>query len=71
MRSSDTPLPQHTAVNGRSAGYGIPPNHSYDTHTQGEENSGHFGIQVNVELCVKSHNSPFYQHCRVGYRIED
>ncbi|AQK86121.1 RNA-binding (RRM/RBD/RNP motifs) family protein [Zea mays] len=34
MRSSDTPLPQHAAVNGRNAGYGIPPNHSYDTHTQ-------------------------------------
>ncbi|AQK93638.1 uncharacterized protein [Zea mays] len=34
MRSSDTPLPQHTAVSGRSAGYGISQNHSYDTHTQ-------------------------------------
>jgi len=45
MRSSDTPLPQHTAVNGRSAGYGILPNHSYDTRSQGEENSGHFGMQ--------------------------
>ncbi|AQK86122.1 RNA-binding (RRM/RBD/RNP motifs) family protein [Zea mays] len=36
MRSSDTPLPQHAAVNGRNAGYGIPPNHSYDTHTQAQ-----------------------------------
>jgi splicing factor 3B subunit 4 len=45
MRSSDTPLPQHTAVSGRSAGYGISQNHSYDTHTQGEENYDHFGMQ--------------------------
>ncbi|KAG0518185.1 hypothetical protein BDA96_09G153700 [Sorghum bicolor] len=34
MRSSDTPLPQHTATNGRSTGYGISPNHSYDAHSQ-------------------------------------
>ncbi|XP_066365689.1 uncharacterized protein [Miscanthus floridulus] len=40
MRSSDTPLPQHTAVNGRSAGYGISPNHSYDTHSQAPASSG-------------------------------
>ncbi|XP_066362139.1 spliceosome-associated protein 49-like isoform X1 [Miscanthus floridulus] len=40
MRSSDTPLPQHTAVNGRSAGYGILPNHSYDTHSQAPDSSG-------------------------------
>ncbi|XP_062180210.1 uncharacterized protein LOC133884713 isoform X2 [Phragmites australis] len=34
MRSSDTPLSQHTVVNGRIAGYGISPNHSYDAHSQ-------------------------------------
>ncbi|CAL5095074.1 unnamed protein product [Urochloa decumbens] len=34
MRSSDTPVSQHTVVNGRIAGYGISPNHSYGTHPQ-------------------------------------
>ncbi|XP_004962002.1 uncharacterized protein LOC101777550 isoform X2 [Setaria italica] len=34
MRSSDTPSSQHTVVNGRIAGYGISPNHSYDSHSQ-------------------------------------
>ncbi|WVZ98652.1 hypothetical protein U9M48_044060 [Paspalum notatum var. saurae] len=38
-RFSDTPLPQHTVVNGRIAGLGVPPNHSYDTHPQ-EPSSG-------------------------------
>ncbi|TVU19473.1 hypothetical protein EJB05_35623 [Eragrostis curvula] len=33
MRPSDTPVSHHT-VNGRIAGYGISPNHSYDTHSQ-------------------------------------
>ncbi|CAN6332988.1 unnamed protein product, partial [Urochloa humidicola] len=33
MWSSDTPVSQHT-VNGRIAGYGISPNHSYGTHSQ-------------------------------------
>ncbi|KAL6619206.1 hypothetical protein ACP70R_034345 [Stipagrostis hirtigluma subsp. patula] len=33
VRSSDTPLSQHTVVNGRIAGYGISPN-SYDAHTR-------------------------------------
>ncbi|KAJ1254847.1 hypothetical protein BS78_09G153200 [Paspalum vaginatum] len=39
MRFSDTPLPQHTVVNGRIAGLGVPPNHSYDAHPQ-EPSSG-------------------------------
>jgi len=34
MRSSDTPASQKTVVNGRIAGYGISPSHSYDTHSQ-------------------------------------
>jgi len=34
MRSSDTPASQQTVVNGRIAGYGISPSHSYDTHSQ-------------------------------------
>ncbi|GJN14474.1 hypothetical protein PR202_gb01308 [Eleusine coracana subsp. coracana] len=34
MRSSDTPLSHHTVVNGRIAGYGVSPNHSYDSHSQ-------------------------------------
>ncbi|XP_062231440.1 uncharacterized protein LOC133928924 isoform X2 [Phragmites australis] len=34
MRSSDTPLSQHTVVNGRIAGFGISPNHSYDARSQ-------------------------------------
>jgi len=37
MRSSDTPASQQTVVNGRIAGYGISPSHSYDTHSQGEQ----------------------------------
>lgn len=36
MRFSDTPVSQHRAVNGRIAGYGVSPNHSYDYHSQGE-----------------------------------
>ncbi|XP_025806231.1 uncharacterized protein LOC112884843 isoform X5 [Panicum hallii] len=34
MRSSDTPASQQTVVNGRIAGYGISPSHSYDAHSQ-------------------------------------
>jgi splicing factor 3B subunit 4 len=34
MRSSDTPASQQTVVNGRIAGYGVSPSHSYEAHSQ-------------------------------------
>ncbi|KAF6984823.1 hypothetical protein CFC21_002773 [Triticum aestivum] len=34
MRFGDTPVSQHRVVNGRIAGYGVSPNHSYDFHSQ-------------------------------------
>ncbi|CAM0955406.1 unnamed protein product [Alopecurus aequalis] len=34
MRSIDTPVSQQRVVNGRIAGYGASPNHSYDSHSQ-------------------------------------
>jgi hypothetical protein len=69
MRSFDTPPPHRTVVNGRIAG--ISPNHSYDSHSQGEKNSfvvPEFGT-FNVEYCVKSYNSLFNQHHQVGYQV--
>uniref|UniRef100_A0A452Z6A7 RRM domain-containing protein n=2 Tax=Aegilops tauschii subsp. strangulata TaxID=200361 RepID=A0A452Z6A7_AEGTS len=36
MRFGDTPVSQHRVVNGRIAGHGVSPNHSYDFHSQGE-----------------------------------
>ncbi|KAF6996015.1 hypothetical protein CFC21_012419 [Triticum aestivum] len=34
MRFGDTPVSQHRVVNGRIAGHGVSPNHSYDFHSQ-------------------------------------
>jgi splicing factor 3B subunit 4 len=45
MRSSDTPVSQNRVVNGRIAGYGVSPNHSYDFHSQGERITWPFGIR--------------------------
>lgn len=55
MRSSDTPPSQQTVVNGRIAGYGISPNHSYDAHSQGEYFLGYIWNlkYLNIEFCVK------------------
>ncbi|KAK8457743.1 hypothetical protein SEVIR_3G239400v4 [Setaria viridis] len=74
MRSSDTPSSQHTVVNGRIAGYGISPNHSYDSHSQGEQL--YFWCLWNVRhlmlnFVLKAYNSLFYQRHQVGYRVED
>ena len=74
MRSSDTPASQQTVVNGRIAGYGISPSHSYDTHSQGEQFLfWHFWNvkHLMLKFVLKAYNSLFYQHHQVGYQVED
>jgi hypothetical protein len=58
MRSSDTPASQQTVVNGRIAGYGVSPSHSYEAHSQGEQFLFFLAFleceTFNVEIRVKS-----------------
>ena len=74
MRSSDTPASQQTVVNGRIAGYGISPSHSYDTHSQGEQFLFWHSWNVKhlmLKFVLKAYNSLFYQPHQVGYQVED